>query len=243
MTITHIFFDLHGTLADGKKVHDCYSAGVGRVLSARYGTPAEAWTQANRAIVADWDSYFVDLDLEGDDGYADMWEGYFRTTRAMFRLTHTPEPSKAELLALTRELPGLAVAGCDALYPDVRAVLKQLRDAGYVLGTASNAILDQVRTTLLGGGILDKFNGPLIAADVAEQWAKDEQYYRFAALRAGVVPEHCLVVDDQAVPLHGARTAGMCTAWIDRRNSDQQFTVDVVLRGDLEKLFIKLREM
>ncbi|MFN8372135.1 MAG: HAD family hydrolase [Anaerolineae bacterium] len=234
--ITHIFFDLHGTLADGARVHECYCAGVGRVLSGRYGGAPDAWARANRAIVADWDSYFTDLDLAGDEGYADMWEGYFRTTRAMFRLTDTPEPSKAELLKLTRELPGLAVEGCDALYPEVRGVLKQLGAAGYKLGAASNALLSQVRATLAGGGILGQFDAPIMAADVAEQWVKDADYYRIAAIKAQVPPSSCLVVDDNVEPLAGAREAGMRTAWVKRRQSEAQARVDVMLRDDLSAL-------
>jgi FMN phosphatase YigB (HAD superfamily) len=243
MPISHIFFDLHGTLADSALVHRCYSAGLGRVLSARYGGTPEAWIQANRAIVADWDSYFTDLDLAGDEGLAHMWEGYFRTTRALFRLTATPEPSKAELLALTRELPGLAVEGCDTLYPEARAVVVQLHAAGYVLCAASNALLGQVRATLAGGGILDCFAGPLLAADVAEQWVKDAQYYRIAALRAGVPPQQCLVVDNELSALAGARQAAMRTALIDREGGGTQAGVDIMLRGDLKALYANLPKL
>jgi HAD superfamily hydrolase (TIGR01509 family) len=238
MPITHIFFDLHGTLADSALVHHCYSAGLGRVLAARYGGDPAAWTQANRAIVADWDSYFTDLDLAGENGFADMWEGYFRTTRALFRLTNTPEPSKAELLALARELPGLAVEGCNTLYPEARAVVKQLHTAGYVLCAASNALLAQVRATLAGGGILEYFTGVLLAADVVEQWVKDEQYYRVGALRAGVPPQQCLVVDNEPSPLHGARRAGMRTLLVDRKGSGKG--MDGVLVGDLSALYLNL---
>jgi FMN phosphatase YigB (HAD superfamily) len=243
MTITHIFFDLHGVLADGMKVHHCYSTGLGRILSKRYGGVPNAWAQANRAIVADWDSYFVDLDLEGDNGLADMWEGMYRTTRAMFRLVGVPEPHHTELLELSREVPGLAVEGCDALYPEVRNVLKQLRAAGYILGGASNAILPQVRATLAGGGILDEFQGPIMGADVAGQWAKDENYYRLAASLAGVAPDQCLVVDDQLNPLQGARDASMCTAWIDRKKSGKRPPVDILLEGDLSTLPVRIGDL
>jgi FMN phosphatase YigB (HAD superfamily) len=243
MTITHIFFDLHGVLADSAKVHICYSAGLGRILSKRYGGVPDAWARANRTIVADWDSYFVDLDLEGEDGLADMWEGIYRTTRALFRLVGVPEPHHTEILELSRELPGLVVEGCDALFPEVRDVLKQLRAAGYILGTASNAILPQVRSTLAGGGILDEFQGPLMAADVAEQWAKDEQYYRLVALRADADPDQCLVIDDQLAPLQGARDAGLCTAWLDRKKLGKRAPVDVLLIGDLTTLPTRMKDL
>ncbi len=100
------------------------------------------------AVVADWDSYYADLNLSGDDGIADMWEGIFRTTRALFRLTGIPEPDKSELIALSRELPGLAAEGSDVLYPEVPEVLAELDDAGLLLGVISHAPTNQIRAVL-----------------------------------------------------------------------------------------------
>ncbi|MBE0689804.1 MAG: hypothetical protein IH587_06745 [Anaerolineae bacterium] len=134
MPISHIFFDLHGTIVNRERNPVHYASGLGAYMAERYGGSVEAWTQANQRIFADWDSYYTDLDLAADDGIAQMWEGEFRTTRALFRLTGTPEPSHDELLALAREHGERATErGGNALYPDAAPVISTLAAAGYVL--------------------------------------------------------------------------------------------------------------
>ncbi len=206
MTITHIFFDVHDVLVNTAPLAHAYAANLGRVMAERYGlTPAD-WTQANRRVTADWYSYYADLNLGGDDGIAHMWEGLYRTTRALFRLTNTPEPPKAELLALSRELPGLAAHG-DVLYPEVPAVLEQLDDAGLVLGVISHALNNHICGVLTP--VLHHFKGTIWGADTAERFEKDVQRYRAAAYHAHAAPENCLVLDDKPEPLLQARRAGM----------------------------------
>jgi FMN phosphatase YigB (HAD superfamily) len=217
MPVTHIFFDLHGTIIDRQRNPHCYAAGLGKVMSARYGGAPDVWAAANQRILADWDSYYTDLDLCGDDGMADMWEGIYRTTRALFRLVRIAEPPHDELLALSRTLPGDATAnGGNALYADSAQVLRRLRAAGYALGTASTSISTQVRGSLIAGGILDLFTLPLYGADLAERFCKDDLYYRSIAARANVVPERCLIVDDDATAVAAASDAGLQAAQIIR---------------------------
>src|SRR5688500_4686676 len=124
--ITHVFFDLVGTLVDRRKLLPCYSSELGRVMTERYGSHPKEWMEAYVRVMEDWDSYYADLDLGGENGMAHMWEGLYRTTRALFRLTNTTEPSKKEIQELSRELPGLASANCDALYDDVRPIMDDL---------------------------------------------------------------------------------------------------------------------
>jgi HAD superfamily hydrolase (TIGR01509 family) len=214
VTITHIFFDVHDVLVDTVPLGKAYAANLGRVMAERYGlTPAD-WAQANRRVTADWYSYYADLNLSGDDGIADMWEGLYRTTRALFRLTDTPEPPKAELTALSRELPGLAARG-DVLYPEVPDVLQQLDDAGLVLGVISHALSSHIRGAL--SPVVHHFKGTIWGADNAERFDKDVERYQLALLHARVAPENCLVLDDKLEPLHHARQAGMQTIRICRK--------------------------
>lgn len=214
--ITTIFFDLHSTLIDPIALHPCYSAGMGKILSERYGQTPEAWAEANRKVVLDWDSYYADLNLSGEDGITHMWEGLFRTTRAQFRLTRTPEPPKDELIALSRELPGLAPLNCDATYPDVKPAIQALHQAGYMLGVATHAIQAHARAVLTGGGVLDAFTGPILGPDLAERYDKDAMFYQIAALKAQAEPHHIMVVDDDSTALQQAQSIGMKTAHIHR---------------------------
>lgn len=233
MTISHILFDLYGTLADSRLMIPCYARQLGRVMAERYGGEADAWADANRRVVADWDSYYADLDFEGDNGLDDMWEGMIRTTRALFRLTGTPEPRADELASLSRELPYLATSGCDVLFPEVRNVIERLRGAGYVLGIASHTTTAQARGTLTGAGILDDFQGPILGPDVTGVFAKNRRYY----LAAHLPPGDCLVVDDSPDGIHGAKAAGMTAILIDRNHTaPPDSPADHILRGSLEEL-------
>lgn len=212
MSITHVLFDMFGTLVDSRQMTPCYARQLGLAMAARYGGSPEAWANANRRIVADWDSYYADLNLEGDHGLEDMWEGLLRTTRALFRLTATSEPGAAELAALSRELPYLAARNCDALFPDAREVIEHLDEAGLVLGAASHAITAQTRGTLLGANVMQHFRGPILGPDVTGVFSKNQRYYRSAQL----VPENCLVVDDALDGIEGAQAAGMHAVYIYR---------------------------
>ncbi|MCK6577937.1 MAG: hypothetical protein L6Q98_07510 [Anaerolineae bacterium] len=206
MPLTHVFFDVHDVLIDGRQLAGCYAAGVGRVLAARYGGSADAWAEANRQVFADWDSYYTDLNLSGDEGMRDYYEGMFRTTRALFRLTGTPEPPFDELQALSRELPGQVTQGCRALYPEVRPALEGLRALGLTLGVISSAPEGQIRSSL--EPVLDLFDGWISGADTADRFDKDEGRYAAAALRSAAAPASCLIVDDKAFAVGAARRAG-----------------------------------
>jgi HAD superfamily hydrolase (TIGR01509 family) len=223
-TLTHIFFELHRTLVDGSKLHPCYSAQLGQVMRARYGGNAEAWTEANRQIALDWDSYYADLDLS--QGIEEVYEGLYRTTRALFRLTHTHEPPHAELTTLSRELPGLITPHCDGLYPDVKPAIEQLHRRGYVLGVTTHALYTQAVGLLEGGGIRQHFQGVIVGVDTLEKWERDEAYYRDVAHMAKVAPESCLVVDDVPAYLEAAHKAGMQTRQVNRRKEPERTLLD-----------------
>jgi len=217
--ITHIFFDLYGTLIDTAVMGACYSAVYGRLMAERYGRQPGEWAEANRRIVADWDSYYADLDFDGENGLDDMWEGLYRTTRAMFRIVSVPEPSREALHQLSRWVPGEVPKYCDALYPDAKSILVALHQTGYVLGVTSHALVTQVEATLIGGGVRDLFAGPIIGPEVVGQYRKDALFYRYASRAAGVKPGACLVVDDHPDALRAASALGMATYNAQRDNA------------------------
>lgn len=237
MTITHIFFDLNGTLVDGKQMPPCYAAGLGRVMSERYGGQPGAWAEANMRILDDWDSYFADLDMDGENGIDDMWEGELRVTRALFRLTNTPEPAISAIAELARELPYHATRDCDVMYADSKPVIWKLHEAGYTLGVATHAITSQARGTLTGGGVIEAFTGPFLCPDYTERFSKDRDFF----LAARIPPENCLVVDDTPEWVHGAKDAGMRAVLLCRdKPAPSDSRADHILSPDLSGLLAYL---
>lgn len=219
MPITHIFFDLHGTMVNSKILGACYGRERARWLAEHYGGEFEVWLKAGQQITADWDAYHADLNFSGDDGMRDYYEAGFRIVRAQFRIAGVPEPSREEIHRLALDLPGIAPLPCDALYPDVRPVVSTLAAEGYILGVATHSLANQAHATLIGGRVRDYFQGPLIGADTAEQFDKDEKYYALAVRLAGTSPESCLVVDDLPGAIEAAHQVGLKTLYLHRTDS------------------------
>jgi FMN phosphatase YigB (HAD superfamily) len=239
MPITHIFFDLHGTLVDSARMIPCYAHALGNIMQQRYGGDADAWMRANRRILDDWDSYYADLDLNGDDAIAALREGEYRTTRALFRLTNTPEPPQSEITDLARELPELCTQQCNALFPESKSVVEALAGAGYLLGTVSNVRETQARGTLNGGGIRAHFTLPLYGVDLMGIFGKSEDYFERLHDLMHLTPAECLIVDDLASVIVAAKAVGFKTAHIIRQNIEHvapRSPADYILKGELTAL-------
>lgn len=221
LTITHIFFDLHGVLVDSQRMLQNQRRGIGQIMAERYGQSPEIWEEAYQRIVADWDSYFADLNLSGDEMLRDLKEGWFRVTRALFRLVAVAEPEKNEISQLSLELLATAPAYGDALYADARIAVERLHEKGYHLGVVTHALAGQAQAALRGANILDYFSAPIIGCDTVEQFDKDQMFFIKMANLAQVQPEKCLVVEDSDIAISSAKSAGMQTIKI-ARNAEEE---------------------
>ena len=229
-----MFFDLHGTLIDNTGVlPGLYRQALGAIMAARYGGDPAEWAAANARVVADWDSYYADLDLGAEDGLAQSFEGQIRTTRALFRLTGRPYPPPDELAALVRELPYAVTRQCDALYPDAWEALVALRALPLTLGVITNGGAGHAEGLLSGAGLRDRFTGPVVTPDVTGYFGKDEGYFRLAF---GTVPAgRCVVVEDRAVHARLAVQLGARVVLVDRAGRGEVLPGGVVL-ADLREL-------
>lgn len=207
--ISHLFFELPGVLADPARIRAFYPAHLGAVMVEHYGLTADVWSSAYLQVRRDWDSYWSDLDLNGDEPLASYWEGLFRTTRALFRLADAAEPDKDALIAFSRVLPDLVYARFDALYAEAAALLSELYVSGLHLHVATFWTAGAARGLLAGAGVPSCFSDPIIALDVTESFEKD---YALLPVKAGVAPEYCLVVDANPRALERARAAGLHAA-------------------------------
>ncbi|GAB4521079.1 MAG: hypothetical protein OHK0046_32010 [Anaerolineae bacterium] len=227
MAITHVFFDLPDVLIDSHRLRSCVQAAIGTIMAVRYGGQAAAWTQAYTSILNDWDSYSADLDFSGDDGLDQFREALYRTTRALFRLTGTPEPSQSELAVVARDLPGLAALHCQAAQPDANEAVTALYTAGITLGAVGYTFTAHLRGMLYGAGWQEMFQGPIVGADTAGQIEKDAVFYGTVLRLAGIPAAQCAVVSEKPMP--GARAAGMTTILLLRESHPRLFDSDYTI--------------
>lgn len=216
MTITTIFFDLHGVLIDPTQLINHQPHAQANLLAELYGGSPEAWLNAYQTIREDWDSYWIDLDLDGETPIDDLWEGELRVLRAHFRLTGTPYPPAAELAKLARERRYLVLRRFNAAYSEAQAVLNTLSEAGFRLGVVSNAPLNHCRGALEGAGLLAYFDGRITGSDQVNTFSKDANTYHYGLNLAGCQPAECLVADDNIDGVRGAREAGTHVVLIER---------------------------
>jgi len=202
------FLALHGVLIDVEKLRAYYPDALGQIMVLTYGGSSSEWATAFKRVRADWDDYYDDLNLAGDEGIDDLWEGMIRTTRALFRLTGHIEPAPAALAVLARTLPGKACALIDVLCADVRPRLAALTAHGYALAAYGTLSAHHIDGMLIGGGVMPQFLGA-IGIDTAERFDHDADYWRIAALRYGVDPSACVVIDPRANVIANARSIGM----------------------------------
>lgn len=207
--IAHIIFALPGLLVNPGQIYTHYPVQLGDVMAERYGQPSEVWCNAYQEIRRDWDNYWSDLNLSGDEPLADFREGMVRITRALFRLTGVKQPPKRDLIAFSRVLPELVIGRFDMFYPETRATLDRLRSQGFCLCAATYWTTGITRAALISGGINEYFGDRLIGMDTTNKFETD---YAFLIFKWGLKPDRCLVVDRDMASLARARAAGMHTA-------------------------------
>lgn len=102
-----------------------------------------------------------------------------------------------------------------APHPDMEGALKQLRDAGYRTVAFSNSSLALVTSQITNSGLAPLFD-EIISVEQTGSFKPDVKVYHFAAERVGrPIGDLCLVATHDW-DTHGAMTAGMGAAYIDR---------------------------
>ena len=109
------------------------------------------------------------------------------------------------------------VAGLDELevHTDVPRGVRALQKAGYRMATFTNGSAVTTESLLERAGLTDCFEAHL---DVAEPhcWKPGAAAYRYAVDRLGASADRAVLVSVHPWDIHGARQAGLETAWIHR---------------------------
>ncbi|MFN8527650.1 MAG: hypothetical protein U0670_03460 [Anaerolineae bacterium] len=207
--MTVVFLGLLGVLIDPDRVRAVMPQAYGRVLAARYGGDADFWAAAVEQVRADWDSYYADLDLAGEEGVEAMWEGLFRITRAIFRLAERPEPPKPELTTFARQLPAQAFSSVNCAYPDAIHAVHWLNEACATIPNVFASLSNGQISGLLIGADLRQRVGTVMGMEWSERFRHDVSYWQTALLKLNVDPGNGLVIDTLEESIEGAAAAGM----------------------------------
>ncbi|QDO98879.1 haloacid dehalogenase type II [Ferrovibrio terrae] len=120
-----------------------------------------------------------------------------------------------------------------ACYPEVPAMLQQLKDAGFVTGILSNGAPAMLEAACRSAGI-DTLIDHLISVEDVGIYKPDPRIYRLAMEKL-VLPAHAIAFhSSNGWDIHAGKRAGFYAIWINRSGQPAERLPnppDVVLRG------------
>jgi beta-phosphoglucomutase len=183
-----VLWDLDGTLVDSEEYH---------WISWR-DTMAEEAAPVTRA------QFLETFGLRNDE-ILPAWLGPGATAERIQRVSDAKEVLYRELVRSgdLRPLPGAA------------EWVHRLGEQGWRQAIASSAPRENVDVVLEALGLARRFDAVVSAEDVTAG-KPDPQVFLKAAQRLGIAPARCVVVEDSAAGVEGARRAGMKSIGVSR---------------------------
>jgi len=183
-----VLWDLDGTLVDSEEYH---------WISWR-DTMAEEAAPVTRA------QFLETFGLRNDE-ILPAWLGPGATAERIQRVSDAKEVLYRELVRSgdLRPLPGAA------------EWVHRLGEQGWRQAIASSAPRENVDVVLEALGLARRFDAVVSAEDVTAG-KPDPQVFLKAAQRLGIAPARCVVVEDSAAGVEGARRAGMRSIGVSR---------------------------
>ena len=138
-----------------------------------------------------------------------------------------PEVARAALRSLLARVSGLSrpldeaadhvLAGIGTLvvHPDVEPGLRRMRDAGLRIATLTNSSSTSAHGLLQRAGIADLVERNLDVSEVG-RWKPAPEPYAYACRTLGVAPGDAVLIAVHPWDVHGAKSAGLRGAWLDR---------------------------
>lgn len=110
----------------------------------------------------------------------------------------------------------VAAAGQLPAFGEVPEALRELASAGLEIAAITNSTTEVAESSLRAAGILDHFTA-VVGSDVTRAYKPDPAVYRTGLEHLGADPARTCMVAAHGWDLHGARAAGMVTAWVARK--------------------------
>ncbi len=242
-----IFLDWFGVLADS----DVMARGWGRIeakmLKEKFGGSLSRWRKANddslRWIIRFWSGY-------GPESRSDYRRVLRRSIVEGMRRTFlaggvTPPASENLLYQLDRELTNEIARRVNALYPEVRAVLRTLKQTRSRLFLTSGADSNYVNALLDGSGLKTFFDG-VFSPEKMCAFKGSFRYWKSVLRASQAIPEFSFVVDDNPKFLAIPTRLGLAPVLVARqsRRSSKHTTIRT-LRGLpelVERTILRSRE-
>jgi beta-phosphoglucomutase len=176
-----VLWDMDGTLIDSENLH---------WISWRN-------TMVNEGIAITHEQFLSSFG-QRNDSIIPRWLGAAATPERIERIASAKEELYRHLVQRD---------GISAL-PGVASWVDRLHDQGWLQAIASAAPRPNIEVVLEALAAAHYFQGIVSAEDVC-RGKPDPAVYLIAASRLGVSPDRCIVVEDAAAGIEGARRAGM----------------------------------
>jgi beta-phosphoglucomutase family hydrolase len=176
-----VLWDMDGTLIDSEEFH---------WISWR-----ETMAKEGIAITRE---QFLSSFGQRNDSIVPKWLGATSTPERAERISNAKEEFYRQLVRTEGMKP----------LPGVASWLQRLHEQGWLQAVASAAPRANVEIVLETLSVAHFFQGIVSAEDV-HRGKPDPEVYLIAASRVGASPERCIVVEDAAAGVEGARRAGM----------------------------------
>lgn len=197
-----VVFDLNGTLLDPS------------AISAVLPAPLD-----------DEDTALALLDETVEQAMVDTVIGWYRPFSEYLRAAITrrlrlsglddAEPRTRDALAAARRLPA---------YPDVVRALDVVSEAGLRIATITNSPTEAAEAALESSGLRAYFD-VVVGSDQPRAYKPAPVVYRTGLERIGTEPSRACMVAAHGWDVHGAKAAGMATAWVGHKERRMLDTV------------------
>jgi beta-phosphoglucomutase family hydrolase len=194
-----VLWDLDGTLIDSEEFHWI------------------AWrdTLANRGVSITREQFLSSFG-QRNDAIIPQWLGTAATPDRIIEIADAKEQLYRELIRKTGIAP----------LPKVAAWLCRLHEQGWFQAIASSAPRLNIDAVLEALGSAQYFD-VIVSAEEVQRGKPDPEIYLSAASRLGTPPGRCIVVEDAAAGIEGARRAGMRSIGVSRHG--QPLPADVAV--------------
>jgi beta-phosphoglucomutase len=180
-----VIFDVDGVLVDSYQAH------------------YQSWQLAcgERGLEMTLDRFVATFGRTSREIIVELWGDKFTTPAAVARLDDRKEELFRDILR--SDFPGMDGAA---------ELIDDLHRAGFKLAVGSSGPPDNVNLVLDRLQRRAAFQGVVTGVDV-QRGKPDPQVFLLSAQRAGVAPQHCVVIEDAPVGVAAAHAAGMkCVA-------------------------------